>query len=87
MYIGTVSSKGQITIPKQVREKLDLRPGDKVDFTIIKGSRVLFACRKRNTSEVFGMLKHRKRKQPVSVEEMNRAVAKSRVSRGSRGLS
>jgi len=30
----TVTSKGQVTIPKRVREAMDIRPGTKVDFDI-----------------------------------------------------
>jgi AbrB family looped-hinge helix DNA binding protein len=28
----TVSEKGQVTIPKRLRERLDVRPGDQLDF-------------------------------------------------------
>jgi AbrB family looped-hinge helix DNA binding protein len=30
----TVTSKGQVTIPKHVREAMDIRPGSKVDFDV-----------------------------------------------------
>jgi len=30
----TVTSKGQVTIPKMVRDRLDLNPGDKVEFVL-----------------------------------------------------
>ncbi len=39
MVKATVTSKGQVTIPKKVRERLGLRPGDELEF-IIEGDRV-----------------------------------------------
>jgi len=36
-----VSSKGQIVIPKEVREKLGLKSGDKVKLEVIKGKRAV----------------------------------------------
>ena len=45
-YYSRLSPKGQVTIPKEVREKLDLRPGDLVAFIekdgeiIIKKARI-----------------------------------------------
>ncbi|MHB8241354.1 MAG: AbrB/MazE/SpoVT family DNA-binding domain-containing protein [Solirubrobacteraceae bacterium] len=30
---ATVSEKGQVTVPKQLRERLDIRPGDELDFS------------------------------------------------------
>ena len=37
----TVTSKGQVTIPKRVRDRLDLGPGSKVDFALTAGGQVL----------------------------------------------
>jgi AbrB family looped-hinge helix DNA binding protein len=37
--VGTVSTKGQVTIPKDVREALRIRPGDKVLFDLTGGDR------------------------------------------------
>lgn len=38
--ISTVTSKGQVTIPKEIRVLLQIKPSDKVDFTI-EGDRVI----------------------------------------------
>ena len=48
--MATVTSKGQVTIPKKVREALDLRPGSEVDFVLEDGKVVL---RRRGSLEVF----------------------------------
>lgn len=44
MSTATVTSKGQITIPVEIRTKLDLQTGDRVDFVIDESGRVSF-CR------------------------------------------
>lgn len=41
MTMATITSKGQITIPKEIRDSLLLRNGDKVDFTITDQGEVL----------------------------------------------
>ena len=45
-----ITSKGQVTIPKEVRERLGLRPGDELEFTEEDG---VFRLRKRVDPEVF----------------------------------
>jgi AbrB family looped-hinge helix DNA binding protein len=35
----TVTSKGQVTIPKQVRDRLGINPGSKVDFEVAEDGR------------------------------------------------
>lgn len=37
---GAMSSKGQVTIPKHVREALDLKPGDRLEFAV-RGSELV----------------------------------------------
>lgn len=34
---STISSKGQITIPQEVRKRLGLEPGDRVEFVVEEG--------------------------------------------------
>jgi len=38
--LSTVTSKGQVTIPKEIRDLLHIRSNDKVDF-VLDGERVL----------------------------------------------
>ncbi len=38
--IATITSKGQITVPLPVREKLGLKPGHQLDFKLLPGGRV-----------------------------------------------
>ena len=67
----SVTSKGQLTLPKRVRDALGLKPGDTVRF-FIHGNEVLVAA-VRPIGDSFGMLAYDG--PPISVEEMDRAVA------------
>jgi AbrB family looped-hinge helix DNA binding protein len=40
--LATVTSKGQVTIPKEIRDLLHIRTNDKVDF-VLEGDRVVLA--------------------------------------------
>jgi len=48
-----LSSKGQIVIPKEVREKLGLKAGDKVKLEIEEGKRVVIQSSMKPPEDVF----------------------------------
>ena len=68
---ATLSSKNQATIPKSVREYLNLKPGDRFKFFLQPDGAVVILP-KIPTSALKGTVRRRKR--PVSVEEMNAAI-------------
>ena len=68
---ATLSSKGQATIPKAVREFLHLKPGDRFKFFLSPDGTVAILPIVP-IAKLKGSLA--KRKQPVSVEEMNAAI-------------
>lgn len=73
MTTATVTSKGQITIPANVRQALKVEAGDRVEFVEIDGGRFEFVAATRSVKELKGMFgKPSKR---VSIEDMNRAIA------------
>lgn len=74
MAYSVLTSKGQITIPKSVRNKLNLKTGDKVDFKISGGDVILVPVSK-SVEEVFGILSVNNNKK-VSVDEMNNLLKK-----------
>lgn len=78
----TLTSKGQATIPKEVREHLGVAPGDKVKCVTLADGRV-YLLPKRPLSSLKGMFKGRVKK-AVTIEEMNEAVRKKAVERYSR---
>ena len=75
MSISTLTSKGQTTIPKQVREHLKIGPGDKLDFVIESEGRVVIRPAKLDVRELKGLLKRHDGK-ILSIEEMNAAIAR-----------
>ncbi len=76
MSQATVTSKGQITIPKPIRDTLYLRKGDKVDFIISQKGDAIMRAVSKCSDEVFGMLASHKRK-PLPIEEINKRLKKS----------
>ena len=71
--ISTITSKGQTTIPKEVREKLNLRPGDKINFTVESDGRVYIQPLNVDVEELSGIL-HKPGRKVVSIEEMNQVI-------------
>jgi antitoxin PrlF len=47
-YTGTMSSKGQITVPQEIRHRLGLTTGDRVDF-VIEGDRTVIRPSRDNS--------------------------------------
>lgn len=75
MPLSTLTSKGQITIPKSVRDALKLQQGDKVEFVENERHEFVLKPATKKVAEVAGMLKRYQRDRPVSIEEMNEAIA------------
>lgn len=71
MTIGTMTTKGQITIPKEVRDGLHLRPGDKIEFQINKDGTAVLRPRSVRVEDVCGMLSRYAKGKKVSVEDMH----------------
>ena len=74
MPTSTLTSKGQITIPREVRERLHLKTGSRVDFIVEASGQVVLKPLDRNFRSIRGIVRSR-RKRPVSIKEMNEAIA------------
>lgn len=75
MAAATLTSKGQITIPVQVRTALGLDAGDRIEFVETAKGQFAIVPANRSVRELKGMLRV-KRHKPVSIEEMNKAIAR-----------
>ena len=73
MTTATVTSKGQITIPAEVRQALHVDTGDRVEFVQIEPGQFLFMAANRSVTELKGMFGKAHKK--VSIDDMNRAIA------------
>lgn len=73
--LTTLTSKGQMTLPKAVRDDLDLRPGDKIDI-VKEGDRYVLRPRNRSATEFYGIL-HRPGEKPLTVKEMDEALGQA----------
>jgi AbrB family looped-hinge helix DNA binding protein len=76
MPASTLTSKGQITLPKQVREQLRVGTGDTVEFVIGTDGEVRVLASRGDVSDLRGLL-HRPGRKAVSVEQMHEAISKA----------
>ena len=67
---ATLSSKGQVTIPKTVRERLQIKPGDRFKFFFHPDGVIILP--KIPTARLKGILP--KPARPVTIEELDRTV-------------
>ncbi len=70
--MATVTSKGQITIPKEVRDALRLQAGDRVLFRQREDGSYVLEPATRDIESLFGILKPKVR--GVTVEQVNETV-------------
>lgn len=73
MTIATITSKGQVTIPKEIRDSLLLHNGDKLDFSITDRGEVILRPLTRRVADVFGRL-HKPGQAARSTDDMNAAI-------------
>ncbi len=71
----TITTKGQVTIPKAIRDALGVGPGDRVLFYRSDDGRVVVEPETVDLRTLKGIVKPRRR--GVTAEEMNEAIARS----------
>lgn len=74
MTTATVTSKGQITIPAEVRDALRVEAGDRIEFVEVAAGRFELIPATQPVTALKMMFG--KTRKMVSVEEMNQAIAK-----------
>jgi AbrB family looped-hinge helix DNA binding protein len=74
---ATLSSKGQATIPKAVRDRLQIKSGDRLKFFFHPDGVIILP--KISTARLKGMIS--KPAQPISLEEIDRAIAEGATER------
>jgi antitoxin PrlF len=57
--IAKVLKKGQIVIPKEIREKIGITPGDRVEVKVVKSDILISPFREKYTEEAKGVIKGR----------------------------
>ena len=73
MATSTITSKGQITIPRAVREQLELHEGDRLEFLIEADGTLRVRPLKSKASDLFGILE-RKEAEATSIEQMDESI-------------
>ena len=67
----TLTSKGQTTIPKEIRDSLGMKPGDRMIFTLMPDSTVIMRVKTKSIAELAGSL-HKKGRKAVALESLSR---------------
>ncbi len=75
MALAKLTSKGQVTIPKEIRQTLNLKTGDKIEIIVARKGEALIRPVSKKVDDIFGKL-HRPSRESVSVQAMDDAISK-----------
>jgi antitoxin PrlF len=81
--LATVTIKGQVTLPKAIRDELKIEQGTQLDFQLNADGSMSVRTLKRSAMAIVGLLK-RPGRAAVTVEHMNQAVADAAAERHAR---
>lgn len=68
---ATLTSKGQTTIPKEIRDSLHMKEGDLMTFTLLPDGTVLLRVKNKSAMQVAGRL-HKKGRKALPIEDLSR---------------
>lgn len=71
MSEATITSKGQVTIPADIRKALGLSAGERVVFTRLDDGTTIMRAKTRSIMDLKGMLKPARGRRKIPVEDMN----------------
>lgn len=80
MPTATITSKGQVTIPAEVRKRLGLKAGDRIDFVFRQDGNVVLKSKRIPFEELRGIVRSRRRK-PLSIRDMHKVIEEAAVER------
>ena len=75
MLSSTITQKGQVTIPTELRKSLGIQPGDRLSFSR-KGFTIVVTKKKFKAEQSFGILKATS---GVSISDMDKAIVKGAI--------
>ncbi len=70
MAEAAVTSKGQITIPAEIRRQMNLGPHDRVVFTLLPNGTTVMRPKNRSISSLAGSVKSKKKRVPLKDMKM-----------------
>lgn len=73
MALATLTTKGQVTIPKKVRELLKLHTGDKIEIIVTENREAIIRPISKKVDDIFCKL-HKPGQKAVSLEEISDAI-------------
>jgi AbrB family looped-hinge helix DNA binding protein len=67
---ATLTSKGQTTIPKEIRDSLGIKAGDHLSFTLMPGGTVVMRLKTKKLADLAGIL-HREGQAALPIEQLS----------------
>lgn len=65
----TLTSKGQVTVPREIRQRMGLKPGDKITFSLLSDGTLVVRPKLRSVTDLAGLL-HQPGRKPVPLRDM-----------------
>ena len=81
--LATVTDKGQVTVPKNIRDQLHIATGSKLDFEVEEDGSLRVRVLARGADNLFGLV-HRPGSKPLSIEAMDEGIVAATKARNQR---
>jgi AbrB family looped-hinge helix DNA binding protein len=83
MISGKLTGKGQVTVPKSVRDHLGIKKHDRLCFTPLGDGKVVLSACGRDASVAFGFLKNRPgKRESLTSQEIREIIEAERLRAG-----